>query len=70
MLDNSRGGSSGGAPGLFPHAFSLGGRSEELLVPPEQYKELADILQGADVVVSARLDRWAEAVEAFVVQLS
>lgn len=32
---------------------------EDLLVPQEQYEKLMNVLTGADIVVSARLDRCA-----------
>lgn len=35
-----------------------GGDASELLIPPEEYKLLGELLQGKDVLISARLDRW------------
>jgi hypothetical protein len=42
---------------VFPRSLTLGSVPEDLLVPPEQYSLLEGILDGQDVVLSARLDR-------------
>lgn len=42
----------------FPMEIIFGDRREDLLVPPEQYGLLSDILAGGvDIVISARLDK-------------
>ena len=41
----------------FPFEVVLGQEAEDLLVPVEQYGLLSGILEGADVMVSARLDK-------------
>ena len=52
---------SPGAETAFPRDVTLGERSGDLLVPPDQYGALSELLDGVDVVVSARLDRDGDA---------
>ena len=42
----------------FPYEVMLGDKAEDILVPQAQYSLLSDILEGQDVVISARLDKY------------